>query len=572
MAEIDTSIYKTPSDASNPFDNASKMMSIVGAQNQNRLFQQEFGANLALSQAYRESIDPKTGKLDENRLMGNIAKSQAAYKLPEAVAGAQAREKAGIDINDAQFNLALKQMQQLRGALSSLATKPGLTKRDIFEAGGKLVSEGIVTPQQLATEFASLPQNDQQLGAWVQQQMVQTMDATQRMHAAYGEPKEVDTGGQKQFVGVSPMTGVRPLPGGTFQKTLDPATATEPTDLGVDPTSGAQLFGTRQQFADQAGGNAPMGGGPGAVAPVAPVPGGAPPVPPTGGAPLSVTDTGGGPQPVGPGKVPSLLGTPTGGPVAAPGDTFGNSGAGKLPTVPVPGRPLPAVGTVGLQKTLPIGQAEAAQALGKSSGDLAVQLAAAADSSPQRMGILQNLESTLQNFTTGPASDWTKVGKAWVNYQFPAVGQMLGFDPTKIASQEEFTKQATQLAQQQFKAIGGTGTDDKLTSAYESNPNTALSKLGNQQIIALLKGNEDALRVKNAEWQQWLAKGNGPQTYAKFSADFNKQFDPRVFQSVYMSPAQRSEMLTPLSAADKKKFLASLRLAVDKGWVGSGAQ
>ena len=95
---------------------------------------------------------------------------------------------------------------------------------------------------------------------------------------------------------------------------------------------------------------------------------------------------------------------------------------------------------------------------------LATQLANAAEGSNGRRAILGNLEDTMSNFTTGPGADWQKVAKAFINRNVPLPAGWQ-FDPKSIASQEEFNKQAGQLAQQQFGAIGGTGTDAKFAAA-----------------------------------------------------------------------------------------------------------
>jgi hypothetical protein len=219
---------------------------------------------------------------------------------------------------------------------------------------------------------------------------------------------------------------------------------------------------------------------------------------------------------------------------------------------------------------LPPGQAEAASGIAAASAAQANSLTQAADTSPIRKGMLGNLEGDLAQFTAGPGADWTKVAKAWANRNVLPSGMQ--FDPTSIASQEAFTKQAEQLAQQQFAAIGGTGTDAKFGSAFKSNPNETLSALGNNGIINLLKGNEDAIQAKNGAWQKWVAAGNPPQSYPQFAAQFNQSFDPRVYQSQYMSKNDFVKMAKGMSTPELRDFSAKLNSAKGQGLVtGPGA-
>lgn len=219
---------------------------------------------------------------------------------------------------------------------------------------------------------------------------------------------------------------------------------------------------------------------------------------------------------------------------------------------------------------LPPGQAEAASGIAAASAAQANSLTQSADTSPIRKGMLGNLEGDLAQFTAGPGADWTKVAKAWANRNVLPSGMQ--FDPTSIASQEAFTKQAEQLAQQQFAAIGGTGTDAKFGSAFKSNPNETLSALGNNGIINLLKGNEDAIQAKNGAWQKWVAQGNPPQSYPQFAAQFNQSFDPRVYQSQYMSKNDFVKMAKSMSTPELRDFSAKLNSAKSQGLVtGPGA-
>lgn len=221
-------------------------------------------------------------------------------------------------------------------------------------------------------------------------------------------------------------------------------------------------------------------------------------------------------------------------------------------------------GGPGIQTGLSPSAQSAATVSGGAGAGAAVRLREAADLAPNAKAMLGNLEEDLKGFTSGPAADWTKVAKAWTNRNVP-LPKDWQFDPKSIASQEQFTKQAYQLAQQQFAAIGGTGTDAKFSSAFETNPHETLSHLGNEGIIRLLKGNQDAISAKYKAWQQYR-KAHGPDSYDDFSEEFNSSYDPRVFQFKYMSKADRQKYVDRMDDKDRGKFLQDLHAARKRGW------
>jgi hypothetical protein len=213
------------------------------------------------------------------------------------------------------------------------------------------------------------------------------------------------------------------------------------------------------------------------------------------------------------------------------------------------------------------GVAEAATSTAKTSADLGNQLVTAANQVPQTKGILDNLDRTLADFTPGPGADYRRIGKALANTIIPdSLKDKLGFDPKSIASQEEFNKLGYQLAQNQFQALGGTGTDAKLDSARSTSPNEFISAVGNKNIISLLKGNNDALQVKAREWNKWKA-ANGEDSYAAFSDDFNQHFNPRVFQFQYVPKGNRQSWYKSMAPADRREFEDAADYAISKKWI-----
>lgn len=493
---VDTSMYQ-PQQGQDAMSRASNMLGVLGAINQNKLFQQQYNANMAAGQAAKEAVDPATGMIDSAKYGNALANGPAAYRLPEFMLQNQQMKSGQLDIDTKQLDLANKHLTSMGNYYSGLLAKQGpLTQKDVLDATGKMVSEGLVTPQMAAQELQNLPQDDAGIRNMLSQMMLRTMDGQAKIQAMYGTPQMVQRGGSQVPIMMSPLGGTRQI-GPEIPNTLPPSTQV------FNPQSNQMEF---------------LGGGLGGLQ-----------------------------QPGG------MLGGAFGGPKQTPRFGGGPNSDGSMSF---------AGGAGGLAAAPPLGAAEAASVTGQESAKQGINLQNMADLVPQRKSALSQMENALNKFDPGPTSEWTKNVKALAG-RYGLTG-----DETKrgVASQEEFTKLGTQIALQQLQMLGSDGTNDKLGAAIQANPSTALSKMGNKQIIALLKGNEDALAVKNQAWQQWQ-KQYGPQSYGQFSTEFNKNYSPTVFQSVYMSPKERSDMINSMSKEEQKQFLSNYRNAINNGWV-----
>lgn len=477
--------------------------------------------------------DAATGSVDTS-IYGRVTNPLDQYnKIIETQ-----RNSTALDTE--KLALTQKKLNNLQSWLGTLALKKDLTIQDIHDVAAKGVASGMWTARDAATHLANVPTTPDGLREYVTQELGNTMSAQEKFNAAYGTPNWLNNGSNQFPVSTSPLTGVRSL-GPPLPNTMTPSEANIPTQTGMTP-QGVPVMGTRNQYIERATG-APPPGFPSQMQPQQP---GAPMPLPTQGMPSP-----GAPQP----------GYPVPTPQPRPQAT------------PSPGLPAsPAVGptTGGVPMGLPIGRPEAMQANAKAGTDLANNMLSELDTSPQRKALLSNLDGLLDQFTSGPAADWKRVAASAVNSNLPVPKGWELFDPKKIASQEEFNKLALQFAQQQFKAIGGTGTDSKFSSAFETSPNEALTKMGNKNIIAMLRGNEDALAAKANEWNKWQST-HGPETYREFTSDFNKRYDPRVFQFVYMTPDNRREMIKSMNDRDRAAFVGRLRQAQTDQWVTPNA-
>ena len=101
-----------------------------------------------------------------------------------------------------------------------------------------------------------------------------------------------------------------------------------------------------------------------------------------------------------------------------------------------------------------------------------------------------------------------------------------------------------------------------------SNPNTVFSTLGNQGVIHILQGNEDAIAAKNTAWQSYVAGGGDASKYQQWSTNLNNSgCDPRVFWMANMTPTERTDYLSTLTPSQAGAFYNNMRTSIANKWV-----
>lgn len=175
---------------------------------------------------------------------------------------------------------------------------------------------------------------------------------------------------------------------------------------------------------------------------------------------------------------------------------------------------------------------------------------------------LANLSGDLKSLSTGPGSKNRNSIMAAIN-SFMGTG----FNAEKIAEQEGFDKLATQVMARQREMLGLGSTNAQVDIMSHASPGSQLSKLGNQNMIALIKGNNDALTAENSAWERYKAAGHGAETFHQFTTIFNKHVDPLVFQMQYMTDAQKKSLVGAMSAQEKDQLAKSLAFARHNGLI-----
>ena len=217
-------------------------------------------------------------------------------------------------------------------------------------------------------------------------------------------------------------------------------------------------------------------------------------------------------------------------------------GAGAYPTPSGPQAP-PGFTQTGQAPGVVEGLSVAAQDAAKAGGNLQT----AAQEAVQHNAQLNNFLAELQQMQkTGPGTERLKHANA-ITQKYGGFGLTMSAD--QLAATEGASKIVQQIAQRQA-AISGTGTDSARGMAMGANPNMDLSKLGNEQMSDMIKGNNDYIIGQSRAYEKWKAGGGNAGDFRKFQDDFNKTYDPRAFQWTYLS--QR----LPTEAARRAAFNA----------------
>jgi hypothetical protein len=212
----------------------------------------------------------------------------------------------------------------------------------------------------------------------------------------------------------------------------------------------------------------------------------------------------------------------------------------------------------------PVAMPQGSNTVAEGSAGQFVALQKAAEGARDRKALMQDMEKHLGSFTPGIVGDKLAPFGNAANGIANAFGKSDVF--AGVASKEQFDKLSATLQQQ--RAALGVSSDAGLSNAGASTPNSRYTTAGLEGMLANLKGNEDAIQIKNQEASKWLAT-HGPNSYGQFQQQFNQTFEPRVFQLPYMKRDAAKKMLSSLSPAEAAKVDQAYQTAVANGWIKS---
>lgn len=255
--QIITSMYpNAPAVPLDPLGSMSKAAGLGLQLNQNRMFQQAYGSNLAVSNAYKRSLNPD-GSLDTGKLVGNVINSRATVNLPETVnsalgarTGTANASTAEAGASNAQQGRALNTRQTVDSVLFPLLTGPNPSYGKAVAAltGFARANPNALSGQDLAYYLGQIPQGPggepptpDQLAAYGANLHIQSLPASEvSQPAPIGvTPDNIAITGTKSQLLQKTSTGGRTVP--------------EPGSSAIPGTTGKPPPGTR--FSQDAQGN-----------------------------------------------------------------------------------------------------------------------------------------------------------------------------------------------------------------------------------------------------------------------------------------------------------------------------
>lgn len=189
---------------------------------------------------------------------------------------------------------------------------------------------------------------------------------------------------------------------------------------------------------------------------------------------------------------------------------------------------------------------------------------------PMRKANLSNLAQTAGEFAAGPQSGfWKNAGALAAEY---GIAAPLAPPANAVAAQEEFDKLSTAVLASQRSAMGLPVTDQSVSITTGATPNERMTPLGIKRVLGVMQGNEDYINAERQAWQAWKDHpdvSGDYTTWAQFTPQWNKAFDPRVFQAQYMNPEEQAKVRTSVGP---KRYDAMTAVAQRNGYFSPGGQ
>lgn len=242
--------------------------------------QQGLDANRAISAAYQQATDPTTGRVDNNKLMALIGGNPAAaFKLGDVVQSIntqkqqqQTLDRGDIALNNDQRDNYASGTKFLTQQMATVDPSDPNAAKKIIDIGTSAVQQGHIPAAMFKSVVAQFPDDAKEWPQFIQKRLASFQDPGAQLGSITPKPVVQDLGGSYQVNDSNVITNPSYI-GSTMNKTLDPGTASTPTQY-YDPADKTPKVGRRDQVM---GGQPPpiptvpglgVGGGAGQAAPL----------------------------------------------------------------------------------------------------------------------------------------------------------------------------------------------------------------------------------------------------------------------------------------------------------------
>lgn len=218
--------------------NARGLIGLQGSLLQQRALEQQMGANVAASEAMKQSVDPSTGQIDQAKFAALMSQGPGAYNLPTYLKNATDLQNAQLETQTKQFDLAQKQLGFWNGQLGALMQKgPNVSTNDVLQSLAGGLRLGMLTPAQAQQYAESIPSDPAERANWVKQHWIGLQSAKDQANVLMPNVQTIDTGSGVNVVPIDPLTGQLKGSVTAFQKGLTPEAAAQRI-TSYDPVTG----------------------------------------------------------------------------------------------------------------------------------------------------------------------------------------------------------------------------------------------------------------------------------------------------------------------------------------------
>jgi hypothetical protein len=502
----------------------------------------QFQANKAISDIYGQSIDPQTGQVDLGKFNALAQQNPAALwkfgaQMQQAGVGVQA-QGAGTS---AQLQAAQDQLGAQAAYLQPLLDKVVNQQKPVtgaeLSAALANMPPGLVPPSSVANiqrQIAQIGPNGDASG-------IVRGAAFANDHGQAVLKSVLPNFGAWNAGGVTYPTQTNPMASGGVQYPRQGVPSTPSADTMSDIVTVTLSDNTTQQMSRADALNAIGSAVPGkeGVTVLGPPPGGYPVV--TRAQPAA----------------PSGQGASGTTPAVAPPTPSGRINPPQQPAAgsaqpPPQGQPAPGGATYG-RSGQPGQLATTEDSAAQFRADRADQSA-----SVNRVATIENAQKALEGATTGPGTQVAQAVQGVLGTWTPDVIKKAvpGADfQQRAADYDEANKYLTQIANANGSAIGGQVTNDKLAAATVATPNVHIQKLATDQLLQVLKAQEN---MKQTMFAQSQADGVTPQQYADWKANWAKTHDPRAFLPMTPSRVEYLKKTIKPGTPEEQNFMSTL--------------
>jgi len=214
-----------PLEVPNQLAQYSQLAQIQNAQNQNALAQYQLGSaqraenvQNAMSKAYSESIDPATGQVNYNTLIGKLAAGGAGAQIPGVEKTRKELETAALTQDKLRSDLVTSKTAQFRDRLTNVNSPEAAAQWTIAMYKDPHLS-GTVSSVPLEAALAEIPKTPQEFDLWKKQNSLGMAEFIKQNKPT---TQVVDQSGQRQVLQI-PGLGGAPTTVGTYADVPLPA-------------------------------------------------------------------------------------------------------------------------------------------------------------------------------------------------------------------------------------------------------------------------------------------------------------------------------------------------------------